>query len=249
MRGSPFGALVVASSLLALSSAGAQTPPPQAKPAPKPAAAAAKPRPAPAPAASSAAPAPGEALDVKGFRSAAFGMTPAQVKAAVTGDFGPTAKIQEGTNAAQGTQVMAVSLDHLDPGPGPAQIGYVFGATSKTLAMINVVWTTGADATTEQRAAIAQAGQQLAAYFRSGPAPVKASQGVARVGTNGLVLYTAVDKKNAGVLVSVDGVEYHGTSGDQTVASPPPTGPATLRVAYALDISKPDVATLKPGSF
>jgi hypothetical protein len=175
-------------------------------------------------------------------------MTPAQVKSAVTNDFGPAAKVQEGANTADGTQFILVTVDHLDPGPGPAQIGYVFGATSKTLSTINVVWSTAADPTEQQRAAIAQAGQQLAAYFQSGPAPAKVA-GLATFGTNGLRLYAAADKKNAGVEVLIDGVAYQGTGGDKPIASPPPKGPATLRVSYTQDVEKPDIKALKPGSF
>jgi hypothetical protein len=253
MRGSPLGAIAVASGLMLAAPAFAQISPaqpapakpaPAAKPAPKPSAATPAPRQAPATPA-----APGAALDIKGFRSATFGMTPAQVKTAATNDFGPAAKIQEGSNAADGTQFMLVSVDHLDPGPGAAQIGYVFGATSKTLTTINVVWSTGTDATDAQRAAIAQAGQQLAAYFQAGPAPAKTA-GVATFGANGLVLYRAADKKNAGVEVLIDGVAYQRTGADnKPVASPPPKGPATLRVSYTQDVDKPDVKTLKPGSF
>ena len=85
-------------------------------------------------------------------------------------------------------------------------------------------------------------------YFQSGPAPAKASQGVSTFGTNGLLLYTGVDRKNAAVQIMIDGVAYKST-GDKPVASPPPKGKATLRVSYALDIDKPDVRALKPGSF
>lgn len=221
------------------------------KPAPAPAAATTSASPA-APTAKPAPAAPetsATALDIKGFRSAAFGMTPAQVKAAIAADFGAAAKLQEGANPADGTQFILASVDHLDPGPGPAQIGYVFGAASKALATVNVVWTTGPDATEPQRGAIAQAGQQLAAYFAQGPAPAKASTGISTFGTNGLVLYAAVDRKDAGVQVMIDGVSYQSSGGDKPIASPPPKGPATLRVSYSLNADKPDVKTLKPGSF
>lgn len=211
----------------------------------------AKPPAAKAPAAkAAAAPAPaGPTLDIKGFRSAAFGMTPAQVKAAATADFGASAKIQDGANPADGTQFVLVQVDHLDPGPGPAQIGYVFGAASKTLSYINVVWSTDATPTDAQRSAMALAGEQLAAYFRQGPAPAKASQGIVPLGDNALVLYAATDKKDAGVQVMVDGIAFQRNDGDKPVSSPAPKGPASLRVSYAQNAEKPDVKTLKPGSF
>ena len=252
------GAVATASSLTfaapALAQAPAPTPAAPAKPAPKPAPAAPKPTPRPAAAPATQAPQapinPGAGvLDIRGFRTATFGMTPAQVKIAIANDFGPTAKTQEGSDPATGTQFILVQVEHLEPGPGPAKVGYVFGATSKTLTNVNVVWSTGAEATEPQRAAIATAGEQLVAYFQQGPVPAKASTGIAPIGSNGLMLYTAVDKKNAAVQVMIDGVSYQSNGGPKPVASPPPKGPATLRIAYALDIDKPDVKSLKPGSF
>lgn len=232
--------LALAGPALALPFVGKKAPAAKAAPASAAAPQAAQSPPAPATAAG--------ALDIKGFRSATFGMTPAQVKAAVAADFGRTAKLQEGANS-DGTHFVLAAVEQLDPGPGPAQIGYVFGAASKTLSAVNVVWKTAPDATAQQREAIAQAGQQLAAYFRAGPAPAKASEGVGTFGTNGLLLYSAVDSKNAAVNVLVDGVAYQGSSGDKQITSPPPTGPASLRVAYLLSAEKPDVKALKPGSF
>ena len=77
----------------------------------------------------------------------------------------------------------------------------------------------------------------------------KATQGVSRVGATGLQLYAGIDAKNAGVAVVIDGVPYQTMEGGKPVQAPAPTGPATVRVSYALNISNPDVKTLKPGSF
>jgi hypothetical protein len=192
-------------------------------------------------------PAAAASLDLKGFRSAAFGMSPAQVRQAAAKDFGAAAKISEGANPAQGTQVLSVSLDHLDPGPGQVQIAYVFGATSKTLDNVAVTWATPGEATEEQRAAVAAAGEQLVSYFQAQPAPAKASQGPSPTGPNALVLYAALDKKNAGVEVLIEGIAYQ--AGADKAASPPPKGPAALRILYMLNADKPDVKTIKPGSF
>lgn len=257
MRGAIVVGAILAASSLAMTGPALALPFIGKKPAPQPTAAttpAAAPAAKAAPAAATpktpaAAPATAGVFDIKGFRSAAFGMTAAQVKAAIAADFGGKARMQEGANPTDGTQFILVALDQLDPGPSPAQVGYVFGATGKTLATVNVIWKTAEQPTEQQRVAIADAGQQLAAYFRAGPAPAKASTGVGTFGTNGLLLYTATDKKNAVVEVLVDGVSYQGAAGDKPVSSPPPTGPATLRVTYSVSPDKPDIKTLKPGSF
>ena len=63
------------------------------------------------------------------------------------------------------------------------------------------------------------------------------------------MFYAALDNKNAGVEVRVDGVNYKGSDGDKPISSPPAKGPASLRLTYEINATSPDVKTLKPGSF
>ena len=169
---------------------------------------------------------PAAALDIKGFRSAIFGMTQAQVRAAVAADFGAATKIEQGANPTDGTEYLLASVSGLEPGPGPAQIGYVFGAASKTLGNINVVWTLPGEPSEDQRTALLAAGQRLIGYFLAGPAPVKMSPGATSAGPNALLLYTAIDKKNAGVQISIDGISI--PPGADKVAATPPKGPGRV---------------------
>jgi hypothetical protein len=196
-----------------------------------------------------AAPAPD--YEITGFRGARFGMTPAQVRAAVAADFGAAAKVTEASNPAEGTQALQVTVEHLDPGPGPAQVSYIFGATSHSLAHINVVWALTGSPTAEQRAAITTAAIQLANYFQTLPNPPKATSGATPTGPNGLLLFAAVDKQGRGVEVAADGISYQATAtaDNKRTASPPPTGPAILRVSYIGNVVNPDIVRIKPGSF
>lgn len=240
--------LILASGLFA-SAAMAQTAAPRpANPAPRPAASAARPA-----ARSVAAPAPAHApgaLDIKGFRTANFGFTEAQVRNSIATDL-PGAKITDGIDPAAGTRYIQATVDQLDPGPGAAVVTYIFGAASKTLFNIDVSWTLPGEPSVSQREQVFIAGQQLVSYFQAQPAPAKASQGASSTGPNGLILYAAVDSKNAGEQVSVDGVSFQHTEAGSTkpISSPTPTGPAVLRVIYVLNADVPDVKTIKPGSF
>ena len=75
---------------------------------------------------------PAAALDIKGFRSAIFGMTQAQVRAAVAADFGAATKIEQGANPTDGTEYLTrstygnagdtLNLD-IDPKTHPAWTG------------------------------------------------------------------------------------------------------------------------------
>ena len=189
--------------------------------------------------------------EIKGFRSAKFGMTQAQVRAAAAADFGGGVKITETANPAEGTQALQATVDHLDPGPGQALVIYIFGATSKTLSHINVVWVLNGDPTIDQRAAIVTAAIQLADYFQKLPSPPKATAGPTPTGPNGLVMYAAVDKNGAGLEVAADGISYQATAtaDGKKNDSPPPKGPAILRVSYIANAANPDVHKIGAGSF
>jgi len=191
-----------------------------------------------------------QGYEITGFRSAKFGMSPAEVRAAAAKDFGAST-LQANANPAEGTEALQLETPRLDPGPGAAQITYIFGARGHTLAHINVVWATGPEPTAAERAAILTGAVQLAHYFQTLPAPLKASLGARRTGPNSLLLFAGVDARGAGVEVSAEGVSYEmsGADAGANIASPPPKGPALLRVSYVRDVAHPDVIKIAPGAF
>lgn len=217
-------------SLLITGFASAQTPKPAAKPA--------------APVASAAL--TGGEYQITGFRSARFGMTIDEVKQAIQKDFKPAeGAVAEIENPAERTKIVVVQLPLLDPGPGPASVSYILGATSRRLVHVNVAWTTGQQPTESMRNEITAAGVLLADYFRNLKWKPNGSTTGIPEGQNGLALFIGVDTKNAAVELHISGVTVTGPNG----AGPAPTGPAQLRVSYIADLANPDVATIKPGSF
>lgn len=196
------------------------------------------------PGATAAAPAP-QPYVIRGFRSASFGMGEAEVRAAIAHDF-PGATIRQVDNATERTHALQASVAALEPGPGAALVTYIFGASSKKLTHINVVWCLPGNPSDEQRATIVAAAAQLTDYFRSLPNPPRASVNMTPLGPNGLLMFAAVDGKGAGLEVAVEGIRYTATAG---VPSPPPAGPAILRVSYLANAANPDVYRLKPGAF
>jgi len=78
--------------------------------------------------------------EVTGFRDVRFGMTEAEVRAAVKKSFAaPDADIKTSTNPTEGTSLLVVRVGSLDPGPGPATLTYIFGNKSKKLIQVNVI--------------------------------------------------------------------------------------------------------------
>src|SRR5690606_32650962 len=72
-------------------------------------------------------PARAVAAVVDGFRSAKFGMTEAEVRDAISTDFGISGDdVIEGENTAERTRLLTVSVPDLLPEGGVAQVAYVF---------------------------------------------------------------------------------------------------------------------------
>ena len=194
------------------------------------------------PAAHAQAPAPATAAaphKITGFRSARFGMTAAEVRAAIMKDFQAADNvITEVENPVEKTRVLAVRLASLAPAPGPAVLAYVLGARSQRLERVNVTWRTGPAPTETDRNAMGAAGVQLAGYLQGlGWKPGGMVTGVSE-GPNAVLLFAGVDDANAAVELHLTGVYLTGTQG----ISAPPSGPTVLRVAYIRDLKKPDVA-------
>ena len=191
--------------------------------------------------------APAADYEVKGFRSAKFGMTQAQVRAALATDF-PGAKVVQTANVSEGTEAIQAAVDKLDPGPGPATVTYIFGATSKTLTHINVIWNV-AEPTTQQRDGIVAAAIQITNYFQSMPVQPKSVAGPTPLAANALLMYGAVDKRGAGMAVAVSGIAYQAQGATPATPAPQPTGPAALRISYIANVANPDILRIKAGSF
>ncbi|OUN01324.1 MAG: hypothetical protein BAA04_11710 [Firmicutes bacterium ZCTH02-B6] len=183
---------------------------------------------------------------VTGFRSARFGMTAAEVRAAIQQDFGvPEEAIASMFNLDQGTLILGVQVPNLTPGPGPAQVYYIFGATTERLMYVNVVWTTSDEPTDQERERIVIAGLQLANYFQR--LRWKPDGAVSNISINPgeVVAFAGVDPNDAGVQVIMLGVPMVDEEGNPV----PLSGPAVLQVSYSARFGDPDVVTIEPGAF
>jgi hypothetical protein len=176
---------------------------------------------------------------VTGFRSALFGMTAAEVRAAIARDFNAAPDvITEVENPLEKTKVLAVRLASLEPAPGPVVLTYVLGAATQRLVHVNLTWASGPAPSDEERNRMGVAGLQLANHFRGlgwKPGGAILSQ---REGANAVLLFAGVDPKDAAVEVHLAGIYLTGKDG----VSASPAGPVTLRVSYIANLRKRDVA-------
>lgn len=184
--------------------------------------------------AASATPSTARALHrVDGFRSARWGMDEDGVRAAIARDFAPLAEAVRTVQDASGARALAVHLDHLAPGPGGAEVTYVFDA-HRRLVHVNVVWSTGPTPDSQERGRMARAAVALTNYFhRQSWQPGATTQRLAPDASFAIV-FAGVDPQAGAVEVRLSGVVF------ERPGLPPssPSGPAALRVAYFSSIAR-----------
>lgn len=188
---------------------------------------------------------------VTGFRSARFGMSLPQVKQAIAQDFkaGPAA-LSEVDNPAEGTRVVLLRLDALEPGPGPAIVSYIFNQSTQQLRHVNVVWQSGPAPSEAERNRYAVAGVQLTRYFRELGWKPEGSVAAVANGPGSILLFAGIDPKDAMVEVVASGIPLSAGPNGQPAAAP--SGPAQLRVSYASTVparAAIPAAAVKPGAF
>jgi hypothetical protein len=188
--------------------------------------------------------------EVTGFRDARFGMTETEVRAAVKKSFAAKdADIKTTPNPTEGTTLLIIRVDSLDPGPGPATITYIFGNKSNKLIQVNVVWGEDAPNNSSDANAIIGAGTRLERYFQGFSWRKDTTRVGVPVGENTVVLFAGEDEKKGAVRLVVDGIKYQvNREGNQTT-SPDPKGAPKLVINYIGDRENPDIAKIEPGKF
>ena len=194
----------------------------------------------PAPAAPATQP-----LHVEGFRSAHWGMTEAQVKAAITKDFKIAAdKIKSEENLAERTQVLTVLVPDLLEGAGSARVSYIFGYATKKLIEVNVLWGTAIDPQIAPDKIVAAADQLRQLLVDSGYEPSTVVTNARLSGGEVLVFKGQDADKHTTILrlAAAQQAAPHATGKKSTTAT-------ALALSYILDAQNPDIYRLKKGQF
>lgn len=205
------------------------------------------PKPAEAPPAAAAAAAPASTsadakAAVEGFRSANFGMSEADIRAAIAKDFGskPDAvKVQD--NPAELTRSLLVTVPELLANGGTAEISYVLGYKSKTLIQVGVVWSKQTDPALTPERIFSNANILRAHFLSEGFKPE--SIAVNTPVNGGLLMFRGSDSKDRTVMLLLQGT-METKDNNQRILTP--TG---LLLFYVADAKSPDVFKLPPGQF
>jgi hypothetical protein len=198
---------------------------------------------APPPSETSAQPpaATGEAAHVEGFRSARWGMSETEVKAAIAGDFKiPADKLKPESNVSERTGVLTVQVPELIEGARIARVSYIFGYTTKKLIQVNLVWGTPVDPQIKPEGVVAAANQLRDLFVSQGYAPGTVVVN-ARAGDGEVIVFQGQDADKHTTLLRLVS-----TPPPKKEKSPPQTA---LFLSYILDSRNPDIFRLKKGSF
>lgn len=192
---------------------------------------------------SPAAPVAAANLVLEGFRSARFGMSEDEVRAAIEADFGLSGDaVVPGTNAAERTQLLTVVVPDLLPEGGAAQISYVFGYSTKALIQVGISWSADIDPSVDAARLYANSDVLVAYFTAAGYQPATIRTGL--VLDNGILLFRGEDADGHATVLLLQGDYVGGATEGQRVLQP-----TSLALLYAADSQAPDIFTVAPGQF
>ncbi|WP_117193776.1 hypothetical protein [Rhizobium terrae] len=180
--------------------------------------------------------------DIRGFRSAHFGMDEAAVRAAIQEDFGKEIadRIQVQENTAEKTRVLNALVPNLFEGAGTAGVSYVFGYRSKKLIQVVVLWSPQTDQALTPETLYSSAAI-LQGYFTA-QGYVSETIVTGAVMDAGLLMFRGSDKDgNTTMLLLQGGFAGEGARRNLT--------PNALLLYYIDDAKNPDVFRIPAGKF
>ena len=189
-----------------------------------------------------------EAFQVKGFRSATFGMNEKRLRAAIARDFSISASdIKVETHPLEKTKVLMIDVPKLDIDAGPASISYILGYGKGKLIQVNTIW--GNAAVPASKATLPElmtAAKDLVRYFsayRFQPGSVAVNT---RLGDGALQVFRAKDEKNHTVMLTLGALASRAAN-DKSEDKKPDL--LFLRLSYVEDMENPDIFRIEQGKF
>jgi hypothetical protein len=234
-------AMFLAATLHAAPGLAQQAPAPAPGSAPGPAPSAAPAAPATPPATNSATDAsePEEKADIKGFRSALWGMTEAQIREAIRKDFGQV-RVTVEQNPADLTTLVWANVDNLLPGSGLGRVTYILGHTTKKLIQVSITWGGPINPSLKPEAAISVA-NLLRGHFATLTYKPDSVVQYAKAQDGSIVIFRGFDFENRMTLLVLSELTKQ--------EGAPPTAPVVLQLSYVQNIQKPDIFRVNRGQF
>ncbi len=179
--------------------------------------------------------------DVKGFRSARFGMSEKSVLKIITKDFKiPKSKVERNVHPTEKTVSLEIEVQEVLPEGGKAVVGYVFGYKSKKLIQVNVVWGKPVEPKPDARKVV-DAANRLRNYLIKKKYMKDGYVTNAKIDESRIIIFRGKDQKGRMILMILTDPE----SNDKKKFF----RDITLRLSYMLNPDSPDILTINEGDF
>lgn len=180
---------------------------------------------------------------LEGFRSAKFGMTEAQVHAAIEKDFHVKSdQVKAETHPVEKTRILGVTVpDLLNPGD-KAEVTYTFGFKSHNLIQVGVVWSSKVDPNITPQALAADADLLRTHFLAAGYKPDTIVQNGA-LSDGDLLVFRGADAAGHTTALTLSGELKDGKDGKKQLT------PNTLMLRYIEDPKHPDTFSVPDGQF
>lgn len=183
--------------------------------------------------------------EILGFRSAKFGQSEADVRAAIVKDLHvkPSA-IHLIESVTEKTRALVVRAPDVIPvqGSGTAEVSYVLGHSSGQLIQVSLVWSKETDPKLTPDQLVANAAL-LNEYFRAKAAVPSDDRGLVPLSDGRFLLFRGEDAEKHTVMLIARGPLRANSDGSRSVMID------TLWLYYVQNFDNPDVFRLPPGSF
>ncbi len=183
--------------------------------------------------------------EIAGFRSAKFGQSEAEVRAAIAKDF----KIKPDAihlieSSTEKTRALVVRAPDVIPvqGSGTADISYVLGHGSGRLIQVSVLWSKATDPKLTPDQLVANAAL-LNEYFRARAVTPSEERGLVPLSDGRFLLFRGKDVQKRTVMLIARGPLQANSDGSRSVVV------ETLWLYYVQNLDNPDVFRLPAGSF
>jgi hypothetical protein len=179
--------------------------------------------------------------NIKGFRSAKFGMKENDVFRAIKKDFRISKnKVKRDTSSLEKTIGLEIEVPKLFEVGGPAKIGYVFGYKSKKLIQVNIGWGHGVTKNVDAESVVAAA-NLLREYFLKKKYEKEGFIANGKLSDSTTIVFRGKDKKKRMTLLVLSlPITQKGETDLEKVA---------LNLTYILDADKPDIMTVGEDDF
>ncbi len=186
---------------------------------------------------------------IKGFRSAQFGMSDSETLAAINRDFQiQQAIIENQTNDEDRTSSLVATVNEIFRGSEPAQVAYIHGYQHKKLIQINVLW--GSPVTAEvNRQALVTTANILRKYFLELGFDPERTVVNTRVDDRVFVVFRSTDEQGRMVLLQLISSQVPAEEGENTEELKPQFQIDSLLLSYIEDVNEPDIFRIEKGDF